>query len=273
MNHNDYHDLLSRYSFHEIPFTREIAVKDRFQQENQNLQLEHLKRTVDKKMSATVIAPAGTGKTMLLRTLVDRLPETRYRVHYVKVTSLSKRDLCREIAVIVGVKPAGNYPTLVRRMQERFASSYDTDSVKSVIIIDEAHLMRIDVLGVLNVLTNFDMDSRLVVSIILAGQPPLMHFLKQDALEDVTKRMAHFATLKLFSPKELEEYITHRCRIAGSHSTLFEKDALTSIHEITRGNLRATDYLCLKSLETAHDHGNDSVNANHVVEARGMLWP
>ena len=153
MNHNDFHDLLSRYSLHEVPFTREIAVKNRFLHEHQNQQLEYLKRAVDKKMSATLIAPAGTGKTMLLRTLVDCLPETRYRVHYVKVTSLSKRDLCREIAVIVGVKPAGNYPTLVRRMQERFTSSYDTDSVKSVnldsIQIKKNFLIRLSLTGIL----------------------------------------------------------------------------------------------------------------------------
>ncbi len=273
MKTNNQQDFLSRYSLHETPFTREIAVKNRFVQENQDKQLGYLQRTIEKRMSATLIAPAGMGKTMLLRTLVDRLPETRYRAHYLKVTSLSNRDLCGEIATIVGVKKAGNYPTLVRRVQERFSSSFDTDSLKSVIIIDEAHLMRIDVLGILNILTNFDMDSRLVVSIILAGQPPLRQFLKQDTLEDVSKRMAHFGTLKLLSPSEINDYITHRCRIAGNHSSLFDKDALTAIHEIARGNLRATDYLCLKSLETAHDNDKDSVNANHVIEAREMLWP
>jgi molybdopterin-guanine dinucleotide biosynthesis protein len=46
-------------------------------------------------MSAALIAPAGAGKTALLRRLVAELPEARYQVSYVKVTSLSKRDLCR----------------------------------------------------------------------------------------------------------------------------------------------------------------------------------
>ena len=53
--------------------------------------LKHLFGTLDKRMSAALIAPAGTGKTMLLRALMARLPQARYRVHYVKVTDLSKR--------------------------------------------------------------------------------------------------------------------------------------------------------------------------------------
>ena len=52
----------------------------------------------------------------------DRARRSRYRVRYVKVTDLCERDLCREIATAAGVAPAGTYPTLVRRLQERFAN-------------------------------------------------------------------------------------------------------------------------------------------------------
>ena len=57
-------------------------------------------------MSAALIAPAGTGKTALLRHLRSVLPEPRYYVQYVKVTGLSKRDMCREIAVGIMTKTA-----------------------------------------------------------------------------------------------------------------------------------------------------------------------
>ena len=50
--------------------------------------------------------------------MIARLPEARYRTHYVKVTGLSKRDMCREIACAVGASPAGTYPALVRNLQD-----------------------------------------------------------------------------------------------------------------------------------------------------------
>lgn len=50
--------------------------------------LAGLQSAVEARMSAALIAPAGTGKTALLRRLRDALPEARYHVHYVKVTGL-----------------------------------------------------------------------------------------------------------------------------------------------------------------------------------------
>jgi len=265
-------DFLSRFGFHKTPFTREIDVKDRFRLDVYDEHLNYLYRAVDKRMSAALIAPAGTGKTVLLRALVDRLPEARYQVHYVKITSLSKRDLCREIATVTGIESTGTYPALIRRLQGRYTDSIDGDAVRPVLILDEAHSIRPDVLSILSVLTNFNMDSRLVVSIILAGQTPLTDLLRQPSLDDVAKRMVHCASLKLMPASDVNRYIKHRCVIAGSTVSLFEPDALTAIYEIARGNFRATDYLALKSLESAHDNESDSVNANHVVEARSLIW-
>ena len=267
-----YKDFISRFGFRATPFTCEIGVEKQFVSEVFSRPLEHLRQAVDNRMCATLIAPAGSGKTSLLRKLASGLPETRYKVHYVKVTDLSKRDMCREIADAVGARPAGNYPTLVRRLQERFSSCLDIDALRPVLILDEAHDMRPQTLGMLRILANFDMDSRLVVSVVLAGQPPLSKMLALSRLEDVAKRLAHYATLRLFSRAEIKSYIEHRCEIDGSPSCPFDQGAVEAIYEIARGNLRATDHLCLKSLQVAHGQNCDAVDCNHVTGARGMLW-
>ncbi len=121
-------------------------------------------------------------------------------------------------------------------------------------------------------LTNFEMDSRLVVSIVLAGQPGLQTLLQLNNHQDTAHRMAHKASLRSLSQKEIIDYIKHRCRIAGATSIPFDADALTAVVEIGKGNLRATDYLALKSLEIAHDADSKTVNSNHVIQARAMLW-
>ncbi len=266
-------DLQSRFGFHSFPFTRELRVEDRFMHELYEQPLKYLFRTVNRRMSAAIIAPAGTGKTVLLRALMARLPEARHRVHYVKVTDLSKRDLCREIATAIGVEPAGSYPVLVRRLQERFTADLDVESLRPVIFLDDSHGIRIQVLGVLRILTNFDMDSRLVVSFVLAGQPPLTRILRDERLADVTHRLAHCATLRPLSRPELVGYIKHRCRIAGATATPFDSGATEALYEIGRGNLRATDHLAFQALEVAHDANCDVVSAEHVTTARSLLWP
>ena len=87
----------SRFGFHNTPFTREIAVKDRFPMADFDETADAVLRTLEARMSCAIIAPAGTGKTSILRAVVERLPAARYSTHYVKVTGLSKRDMCRYI--------------------------------------------------------------------------------------------------------------------------------------------------------------------------------
>ena len=265
-------DFISRFGFNTTPFTCEIRVDEHFKLEFSRESLIHLERAVSKRMSAALIAPSGTGKSSLLRALIARLPENRFRISYIKVTDLSKRDLCREIATAAGAETAGTYPALVRRLQERFTNGLDIDGIRPVLILDEAHDIRPDVLGVLRILTNFDMDSRLVVSIIMAGQPLLSKLLNHPKLEDVSRRLAHRAALRLLSQTELTSYIQHRCQIAGVSSSPFDSDAIEAIFEVVRGNMRATDHLALKSFEVAHDADCNVVDSNHVIEARRMLW-
>jgi len=266
-------DYRSRFGFHAYPFTREIGHQDRFPLEDFDEAIEAMLSVLDARMSCALIAPAGTGKTSVLRAVVARLPEARYRTHYVKVTSLSKRDMCREIAQAVGLAPAGTYPTLVRRLQERFNETACTEGLRPVLILDEAHDLRPETLGMVRVLTNFDMDSKLVVSIILAGQPRLRDLLRRDELVDVAGRLSHYATLRLLSREEINRYVEHRCTIAGAVNVPFDKDAIDALYEIGRGNLRATDQLARKALEFTHRADHPVCSAAHVAQARKLVAP
>ena len=263
----------SRFGFSAAPFTRELTVEQRFSLGFFDEALSALVRAVEQRSSAALVAPAGTGKTALLRALVHKLPEARYRVRYVKVTDLSKRDMCREIAVACGAEPAGSYPMLVRRLQERFLANSSTDGVRSVLILDEAHDLRPDVLDMMRILTNFDMDSRLVLSVLLAGQTPLRDLLRRDAHESIARRLGHIASLRLLTRDESCRYVAHRSTIAGAATLPFDPGALDALFEIARGNLRAIDQLALKALEIAHDADVSVVDSNHVAQARRLLFP
>lgn len=266
-------DTLARFRFHKMPFTREVSLDERLEFPHLDEAFEGLVRSVEQRMSAALMAPAGTGKTALLRRLKSKLPQTRYQVHYVKVTDLSKRDMCREIAAACGAEPAGSYPMLVRRLQERFEQTYANEAVRPVLLLDEAHDVRPDVLGLLRILTNFEMDSRLVLSVVLAGQPPLGLLLRHERLEDVAQRLNFCVTLRLLSRDETARYIEHRCAVAGASTSPFAKDAIEAVFEMGRGNLRATDRLARGALEQAALLGFDVVSVPHVVAARRTLTP
>ncbi len=266
-------DFRSRFGFQTTPFTREIRTEHRFRNSQFDETLDVILRTVDQRQSMALIAPAGSGKTLLVRTVRDELPEARYDVRYIKVTDLSRRDMCRGIALALGCKPAGTFPALVRRLDERFLNAVDTDGVRPVLILDDVHEMRPETLGLPKVITNFDMDSRLVLSLVLVGQPPLRRLLQRAELEDVARRLAHVAELRLLSREETRAYVEHRCAVVGATGAPFDEGAFDGLFELSRGNLRAIDHLALKALEIAARAGRDVVETPHLIEARKQLWP
>jgi len=259
-------DLRSHFAWNSLPFTREIDVHDRFLVPAAELELSSLERVVENRMSAALIAPSGTGKSLLLRALKQSLPEARYRVHDVKVTDLSKRDICREIATVCGLEAVGSYPTLVRRLQLRFTTQIDQEGLRPVLLLDEAQDLRSEVLATLGILTNFELDSRLVLSLILSGDSRLKPLLERQRFEAIRRRLAHVATLKLLARDQTKAYIEHRLRLVGSSGNVFLDKAIDAVYEIARGNPRAIDHLCFKSLEIAAR--NDVAEVTHSIVAR-----
>lgn len=266
-------DVRSRYHFHCLPFTREIAVDRLFTLASTTEAADAVVDAVENRMSACVIAPAGSGKTVLARTVAARLPEARYRARYTAVSGLSKRDMCREIALCMSLPPAGAYNHLVRRIQEAAVLDLDVDAVRPVLILDDAHELRSDVIGMLRCLTNYNMDSRLVLSLVLVGQPPLAATLRRPEHEDMARRIVHYAVLGPLSRDEVQLYVAHRCAVAGAVNVPFDQGSLDAIYEVGRGNLRATDVIALKSLEVADRRNRDVVDATCVVEARRFMCP
>jgi general secretion pathway protein A len=260
------------FGFRTTPFTRELPIRERFSLPFLDEQIKAIEDVVKSRMSALLIAPPGTGKSVVLRTVVDRLPEARYRTSYFNLTRLSGRDLCREIARAVGAKPTATYPALVRSVQERFENNVSSDGIRPVLIFDDAHAMRPEGFELLKVLTNFDMDSRLVVSFILAGHPSLRKQLYREDTEDVRQRITHFGELRLLSRDESVKYIKHRINIIGCRTIPFDNETLEGLYELSRGNMRAIDTLAFISLRRAAESGEAVVSQQHLHKARAEVW-
>lgn len=263
---------LERFRFTTMPFSKEFRIDGRFKLDALDCELAALKTVVDERRSAALVAPAGAGKSVTLRALMASLPAARYRVHYFKLTDVSARDLCRQVAQFVGSPPAGNFPTLVRTLEERFRHGYDGGSMRQLLIFDDAHDMRPDGLRLLRLLTNFDMDSRHVISIILAGQPTLKRNLTNADNEDIHQRLAHFGELRLLTREETKSYVDHRLNMVGSPRSPFTPHSLEALYEVTTGNMRAIDEIAMGALTVADREGRDMVEPADVAAARARRW-
>jgi type II secretory pathway predicted ATPase ExeA len=263
---------MDHFQFKVPPFTREIKVEHRLKISNIEEQVATLKALIDQRQSAALVAPAGCGKTVALRALRAQLPEARYRTTYIKLSDISARDMCREVALALGVQPSGHYPALVRNVEERLKSGYLDSGIRQVIIFDDAQDMRPKAMRLVRLLTNFEMDSRLIVSIILAGQTRLKTYLLQDDFADVRQRLSFCGEISALSREETKSYIEHRSRIAGATQAPFDTQAIEAIYEISRGNMRAIDQLALATLVETERAQKSIADAGDVALARSRIW-
>ena len=264
-------DPRAHFGFAEWPFTNEIAVGKMWRHPGLDELVDDLESTVSARLSAAVIAPSGTGKTALLRRLVERLPETRYRVADIKVTAVSNRDFYRGLTRTLGLSPTGSWSSLLDAVQAYARTLATTEARRLVVLVDKAQDMRPEVLSTLRWLTNFNLDSELVISLILVGDTGLDTLLQRSDLVPLRSRLARVVRLRLLSRPETRTYIEHRLDLVGARSQILDDSAVEAVFDYSRGNLRAIDHLCRTALALAAKQGIDSVDAGIVTAARKRL--
>ncbi|MDT8435078.1 MAG: AAA family ATPase [Anaerosomatales bacterium] len=264
-------DVQAHFGLAGAPFTREISTQKMWRQPGLDDLVRDLEATVSARDSAAVIAPSGAGKTVLIRRLVDSLPEARYRVADIKVTSVGNRDLYRSLARALGIEPSGTWPALLESLQTHAHALATTEARRTVLIIDEAQDMRPQVLATLRMLTNFRLDSELLISLILVGDSGLELLLHRPDMEALRSRLACVIRIRLLSRSETRSYIDHRLDIVGARSRVLDDSAVEAVYDFTRGNIRAIDHLCRTALDLAARSTVDTIDAGTITAARKKL--
>ncbi len=138
-------------------------------------------------------------------------------------------------------------------------------------IIDEAQDLRPHVLSTLRMLTNFSLDSELMISLILVGDSSLETLLHRPDMEALRSRLARVIRLRLLSRDETRSYINHRLDLAGARTQILDESAVEAVHDYSRGNLRAIDHLCRTAIDLAARQALETVDAGLVTAARKRL--
>jgi len=117
------------------------------------------------------------------------------------------------------------------------------------------------------------MDSRLVISVLFCGQPALGTLLSRETVVAISQRLSCVITLTNLSREQARDYLHHRLHAAGARTEVFTEQAVGTLFEMTRGNMRATDTLALKALQVAAKKGVNRVETTHIIDARTQVLP
>ena len=136
-----------------------------------------------------------------------------------------------------------------------------------IVIVDEAHHLRTDLLEDLRLLTNYAMDSENRLTVILVGHPELRRRMSMAALDALQQRIVVRAHARGLSRDEMGPYLVHRLRLAGTELPLFEPSCVEAIYQSSTGLLRKANGLAHHALFAAAIAKAKSVTTEHLQAA------
>ena len=259
---------LQFYGLHEAPFAPTPDPKFLFQSTRHREALAQLLYGVRERKGFIVLTgEIGTGKTTLLRTLLERL-DRNTSVAYVHNSALGIEGLLEYILHDWGVKSIGT--THAQRLFElnEFLIDQHRSGLSPVLVIDEAQNLTIETLEAVRLLSNFETTSQKLMQILLVGQPELRDKLNAPELRQLKQRIGLRCHIGPLSPEETRLYIRHRLRIAGATDAgIFTDGAIQRITEYSQGTPRVINIVCDHCLLSGYADSKRRIDASVVDEA------
>ena len=213
-----------------------------------------------------VTGEVGTGKTTILRWMMQRLDRT-VLVAYIFNPRLSVTEFYQHVAKLLGVQ---NWETKSDLLLElgRALETRHSRGLRTVLIVDEAQGLSPHVLEEIRLLSNFESNTAKELQIVLTGQPELREVLNNPSLRQLKQRIALRCVIKpLPTIEETERYITSRLLVAGAERThIFSAAAIDFIYRCSDGIPRNVNNLCDNALLAGYAAGETTISRELVEE-------
>jgi len=250
------------FNYRYPPFADTFEIQSPWQSSSETLMTQRALALIRQGKSLAIYGEAGTGKSMLSKTITDQLDTKTYRVAMLPYGGLKPAGIVRELCEEFGVDVAGRKSCLCR-LAKNFQRS--TNKLFPIIIIDDAHTMQnqsfIDLCSLLH-----DAQSRTsAVSLILLGQPVLKKMIELDIFAPVRTRLACLFMMPCLNHQETMEFIQFRLKIAEANPNLFDEQAMQCIAADANGNRRVIMNIATLCLEEAARRKEKIITAEIVT--------
>ncbi|HEX5731842.1 MAG TPA: AAA family ATPase [Blastocatellia bacterium] len=216
-----------------------------------------------------VTGEVGNGKTTVLRSMLQSLDRSVLAA-YIFNPLLATEEFFDLLTGEFRLRAQPSKAAMLRMLGYMLMTRH-AQGLRTVLVVDEAHLLPAHLLEEIRLLSNFETNREKLLQIILCGQPELHEVLAQPELRQLKQRVSLKCSLKPLAARETAEYILWRLRVAGAkNENLFEPDAIRMIHSFSGGIPRIINNICDNALLTGFAAASPRITASiigEVVEA------
>jgi len=230
------------------PFSKTPDPKFLFLSKTHEEAFARLQYAVEEKELILLTGEVGSGKTTLTRALMDSLGE-KYRVIVIINPRLTPVQFLRTVAKRFDIDvPHNAKDSVLDTIYEKVYQDYEA-GITPVIIVDEAQLIpNKDTFEEIRLLTNFQLDTTNLLSLILVGQTDLKRRLNHKVYMPLRQRIGLFYHLRPLDETEMRRYVEHRLRVSGLEEPLFTEGALKKLYQYSGGIPRLINSLATSAL-------------------------
>jgi general secretion pathway protein A len=210
----------------------------------------------------------GTGKTTIcrrfLRQLDDRI-DVAYIVNPKQTSQEILESICDDLD-IASVQDEISIKSLTDAITNRLLQNH-SEGKNTVVVIDEAQNLEVEVLEQLRLLTNLETDKRKLLQIVLLGQPELLDLLAREELRQLNQRVTARFHMDKLDRKDIIPYVRHRLAVAGCKMPLFPESTASVIEKASGGVPRLINQICDRSLLGVYSTNGDQVSVKNLKQA------
>jgi general secretion pathway protein A len=256
------------YGFKELPFNVIPDPRFLYRSHSHRDALAYITYGIfQKKGFIAVTGEVGVGKTTVVNAFIDLFHQS-LAIAFVFSTKFPFEQLlyliCRDFDLNVeGMNKAQMLLSLNDFLIEQYEQNKNT-----LLVIDEAHNLSIDVLEELRMLSNLETRDRKLLQIMLVGQPELENILNLNELRQLKQRIPGICRIGLLNREEVEGYIKYRLQVAGGRngSVRFTGDAFDEIYHYSAGIPRLINILCDRVMLIGYVTNSQAIDGRLVRE-------
>ena len=201
---------------------------------------------------AVLIGEVGTGKTTLLKTVLETFNKDRVSTAFVFNPRLDIVDFLEFVLTDFGIPPRNRTKSgMLIQLNNWLIEQFRADRI-CALVVDEAQNLSCELLEEIRLLTNLETSSQKLMQIVLSGQPEFEDRLHEQSLRQLRQRVSVWCRTRSLTAEETRAYIAERLRIAGAKDFVFSGDALKLIHRQSSGIPRVINLLCEHCMISAY---------------------